>query len=341
MAIPMLAALAMLALAAPASADEYVVGGDFEGGTPVIEMEGGEVVGEGIDHPNWQESDDQFTSPICSTTLGECTGPIVPYGPRGGQAWALFGAYPGIEAHTQTLSQTMTLPAVEKAALSFYVWVGEFEREASLSVIFDQKKVQAFEEPELPAPSGNPAFQQVAVPIAGGGTIEAGQHTVALQYISDSVTGLEPKPTTTLSVDDVSFTATPIPVIGPLAPVIPPPAIDTKIKKVQLYTAKAGKTGSPKVPRRPSLYKATQGKTGKPAKAKFFFEGSGGEGPHTFRCQLDDGAFRPCTSPIFYKKLKLGQHTFKVFAVDRAGNRDETPATYVFKAKAGKSGRAR
>ena len=49
--------------------------------------------------------------------------------------------------------------------------------------------------------------------------------------------------------------------------------------------------------------------------------------------------FTPCASPIAYKKLKLGRHKFEVRAVDRAGNKDETPATASFKATAGKSGK--
>jgi hypothetical protein len=331
----LIAVLGLLAFAAPAQAVEYLSGGDFEGGTPVIEMEEGKIVGEGIDHPSWLESDDQYTSPICSMTLGECKGPAA-YGPRGGQAWALFGAFPGLEAHHQSISQTVTLPAVEGAALSFYVWVGEFKREASLSIIFDQEKV-LLQKPDLPAPSGNPAYTLKAVPIAAGGQIPAGPHTVTLQYISDSVAPPEPAPMTILSVDDVSFTATPVPtVVTPTGPVVTPP--DTKITKVQLYRAKAGKTGSAK---RPAVLKATQGKSGKPAKAKFFFSGSGGAGGLTFECKLDDGAFRSCGSPIFYKRLKPGRHSFEVRAVDRAGNKDPIPASYQWKARTGKSGKTK
>lgn len=45
----------------------------------------------------------------------------------------------------------------------------------------------------------------------------------------------------------------------------------------------------------------------------------------TFRCKLDRKPFRPCRSPRVYQ-LKLGAHAFRVFAIDRAGNRDRTPA---------------
>jgi hypothetical protein len=45
----------------------------------------------------------------------------------------------------------------------------------------------------------------------------------------------------------------------------------------------------------------------------------------TFRCKLDRKPFRPCRSPRAYR-LRTGRHAFRVFAIDRAGNRDRTPA---------------
>ncbi len=45
----------------------------------------------------------------------------------------------------------------------------------------------------------------------------------------------------------------------------------------------------------------------------------------TFRCKLDRQRFKPCRSPRVYR-LAPGQHAFRVFAIDRAGNRDRTPA---------------
>jgi Ca2+-binding RTX toxin-like protein len=49
-----------------------------------------------------------------------------------------------------------------------------------------------------------------------------------------------------------------------------------------------------------------------------------------FRCKLDRGPFKPCRSPRRYR-LALGAHTFRVFAIDRAGNRDRTPALFRFR----------
>ena len=47
-----------------------------------------------------------------------------------------------------------------------------------------------------------------------------------------------------------------------------------------------------------------------------------------FLCVLDGGAATPCTSPILYPAVSAGAHTFTVTAIDPAGNRDPTPASY-------------
>jgi hypothetical protein len=48
--------------------------------------------------------------------------------------------------------------------------------------------------------------------------------------------------------------------------------------------------------------------------------------PATFRCRLDGRPFVACNSPQIYGGLKTGPHTFRVVAVDAAGNADPTPA---------------
>src|SRR4029450_6071154 len=57
---------------------------------------------------------------------------------------------------------------------------------------------------------------------------------------------------------------------------------------------------------------------------KVFFSSS--EAGSHFQCKLDKKAFKPCTSPKSYRKLKPGKHKIKVRAIDTAGNADATPA---------------
>lgn len=63
--------------------------------------------------------------------------------------------------------------------------------------------------------------------------------------------------------------------------------------------------------------------------AKFRFVSS--EAGSTFQCKLDKKSFKPCLSPKKYKRLKPGRHVFEVRAIDAAGNRDKTPATWKFR----------
>ena len=62
---------------------------------------------------------------------------------------------------------------------------------------------------------------------------------------------------------------------------------------------------------------------------KFKFVSS--EAGSTFKCKLDRKPTKPCASPKKYSRLKPGKHVFKVFAIDRAGNKDPTPATRKFR----------
>ena len=48
----------------------------------------------------------------------------------------------------------------------------------------------------------------------------------------------------------------------------------------------------------------------------------------TFQCSLDGSAFAPCASPASYSGLALGNHLFRVRAIDAAGNADPTPASH-------------
>jgi Ca2+-binding RTX toxin-like protein len=46
-----------------------------------------------------------------------------------------------------------------------------------------------------------------------------------------------------------------------------------------------------------------------------------------FECKLDRRPYRRCHSPV-RARLRPGRHTFRVFAIDAAGNRDKTPAVF-------------
>jgi hypothetical protein len=61
----------------------------------------------------------------------------------------------------------------------------------------------------------------------------------------------------------------------------------------------------------------------KRARVKFAFGSN--EAGSTFRCKIDKGRFKDCSSPKAYR-LKPGKHKFAVIATDRAGNVDLTPA---------------
>jgi glucose/arabinose dehydrogenase len=94
-----------------------------------------------------------------------------------------------------------------------------------------------------------------------------------------------------------------------------------------LYTTPVEKTSPPTPPStrlRKHPPKSTHNRT-----AKFVFSSSE-PGSH-FRCKLDRKPFRACKSPLAYRGLKRGRHKFAVFAIDAAGTRDNTPATFAWK----------
>jgi hypothetical protein len=62
--------------------------------------------------------------------------------------------------------------------------------------------------------------------------------------------------------------------------------------------------------------------------ASFSFVSS--ETGSTFACSLDGNAFSSCASPQTYSNLSTGSHTFRVRAIDAAGNFDTTPASYTW-----------
>lgn len=80
-------------------------------------------------------------------------------------------------------------------------------------------------------------------------------------------------------------------------------------------------------PPQTEITKEPKAKTTK-AKAKFKFRSD--ETYSDFMCKLDKGRFEKCSSP-FKEKVDPGKHKFSVFAIDRAGNEDPSPAKAKFK----------
>ena len=67
------------------------------------------------------------------------------------------------------------------------------------------------------------------------------------------------------------------------------------------------------------------------ADAAFGFTGSDSSaGVARFECQLDSDAWATCVSPRTYSGLSEGDHTFRVRAIDGAGNSDATPAEHTW-----------
>ncbi|HEX7255365.1 MAG TPA: right-handed parallel beta-helix repeat-containing protein [Gaiellaceae bacterium] len=67
--------------------------------------------------------------------------------------------------------------------------------------------------------------------------------------------------------------------------------------------------------------------------ASFGFTGSDdttGAASLSFECSLDGAAFAACSSPKSYSGLSAGSHTFRVRAIDAAGNVDGSPASYTW-----------
>jgi 6-phosphogluconolactonase (cycloisomerase 2 family) len=90
-------------------------------------------------------------------------------------------------------------------------------------------------------------------------------------------------------------------------PVVDPPPPDTTAPDTDLTSEPAAQLTAKK----------------KTVKAAFEFAAS--EAGSRFECRLDSAAFSACTSPQSLK-LKVGAHTFRVRAIDAAGNADFSPA---------------
>lgn len=71
----------------------------------------------------------------------------------------------------------------------------------------------------------------------------------------------------------------------------------------------------------------TSGPAGTTTERSATFSFASDAGAASFECSLDGTAFAACASPKGYSALAAGTHTFRVRAVDPAGNRDASPAS--------------
>jgi hypothetical protein len=66
------------------------------------------------------------------------------------------------------------------------------------------------------------------------------------------------------------------------------------------------------------------------ARRRVAFAFGSNEAGSRFRCRIDRRPFRACASPRAFR-VGRGRHAFAVFAIDGAGNRDASPATFRFR----------
>jgi parallel beta-helix repeat protein len=95
----------------------------------------------------------------------------------------------------------------------------------------------------------------------------------------------------------------------------------------QLVVRLAAPAGSDTTPPETTINSAPEASTTSTS-ATFGFTSN--EPGSTFQCKLDAAQFAPCTSPVTYTGLTLGEHAFEVRATDAAGNTDPTPARHVW-----------
>ncbi|MBX3055537.1 MAG: right-handed parallel beta-helix repeat-containing protein [Anaerolineae bacterium] len=101
---------------------------------------------------------------------------------------------------------------------------------------------------------------------------------------------------------------------------------------VYTWTVVAAPPGADSTPPNTTIFAKPADPTHQTA-AVFSFSGSDNStpGPYlTYQCQLDNGGYAACTSPITYTGLGLGAHTFNVRAIDLQGNVDPTPASHTW-----------
>ncbi|HJS51919.1 MAG TPA: hypothetical protein VJ781_08470 [Pyrinomonadaceae bacterium] len=160
---------------------ELIADGDFEDGPP---------------WPLWtiQTGDDVFTTPLCN--VAGCGTGFGLAGPNSGSNWSWFEHLEG-GPNNQTIGQTVTVPFLSIATLSFQLWIGEVDPPAldTLTILVDGNPVATFTEPTV-AESG---YTERTVDLV----LTPGSHTIVFVFDGpDTDTG-----NTNFSVDDISLEA--------------------------------------------------------------------------------------------------------------------------------------
>ena len=75
----------------------------------------------------------------------------------------------------------------------------------------------------------------------------------------------------------------------------------------------------------------TRGPPGRTTRRKVAFRFIASESGSTFRCKLDNRAWRLCSSPKTYRKLAVGRHVFRGRPTSRSGQTDPAPARLRFR----------
>jgi hypothetical protein len=91
-----------------------------------------------------------------------------------------------------------------------------------------------------------------------------------------------------------------------------------------------GSTDNPPIDTHPPITTLAKGPKKRTTKHKAKFQFVSNEPGSSFMCKLDKKPFAACSAPKTVR-VKTGKHTFKVEAVDPAGNIDPTPAVYHWK----------
>ena len=98
----------------------------------------------------------------------------------------------------------------------------------------------------------------------------------------------------------------------------------------RLNVARALASVAPPPDTRPPITRITSSPRSPTTRRTVRFRFTSNEPGSRFKCRIDSRAYYGCTSPRSYR-LGRGLHTFKVRAIDAAGNRDPTPAIRRFR----------